>query len=281
MRILLIFLVTIQMIVADFKKVVAIDWTAAEILGSLGYEIAAIGDKRNYKIWVKEPELSENVVDLGLRMQPNLESLIKIKPDITIIPSFFKFHQNTLSQYSNVAVIDAYKDGNLYENLINATKEIAQLIGREKEAANLISRNEEIFKILKDKVKFFTSAPIAVVQFIDSKRLRIYGKNSIYGISLEKLGLINAIKDEFATNLWGIATIPLTALFHLPNNTRIVIIKPNPINIKHELKFNSIYRELKLFENRIELDPVWSAGAIASMQKFAYRLVFELKSQLK
>lgn len=154
MRILLIFLVTIQMIVADFKKVVAIDWTAAEILGSLGYEIAAIGDKRNYKIWVKEPELSENVVDLGLRMQPNLESLIKIKPDITIIPSFFKFHQNTLSQYSNVAVIDAYKDGNLYENLINATKEIAQLIGREKEAANLISRNEEIFKILKDKVKF-------------------------------------------------------------------------------------------------------------------------------
>ena len=113
-------------------KIVAVDWTAAEILRSIGYDVAAIGDKRNYEIWVKEPSV-ENAVDLGLRMQPNLEALIKLKPDFIIIPSFFEFNKNALAQYARVEVVDAYKEGDLYENILDATHRIAKIAKREKE----------------------------------------------------------------------------------------------------------------------------------------------------
>lgn len=256
-------------------KIVAVDWTAAEILRSIGYDVAAIGDKRNYEIWVKEPSV-ENAVDLGLRMQPNLEALIKLKPDFIIIPSFFEFNKNALAQYARVEVIDAYKEGDLYENILDATHRIAKIAKREKEAQNLIRENEEFFKNLRAELARFSNEPIATIQFIDSKHLRIYGENSIYGVSLKKMGLKNASPKEFTFNLWGIATVPITSLFKLPKNSRLVIVEPNPLDIKRELKFNGLFRALGFFENSIQTSPIWSAGAILSMRRFATQLAQNL-----
>lgn len=262
---------------ASEKRVVAVDWTAAEILSFLEYKIAAIGDKRNYKIWVKEPNLDEEVIDLGLRMKPNLENLIKLKADVIIIPSFFEFNKNTLVQYANIAVIDAYKEGGLYENLIKATNKIAKIIDKESKAKELIEQHEKFFEKLLNEFIKFGDRPFAVVQFVDNKRVRIYGKNSIYGVSLEKLGLKNAIGDEFDFNLWGIATIPITSLFSIPKNTRLVVIEPNPVDIEREIKFNGIYRALGFFNDYIKIKPVWSAGGFISMQRFATMLLDRLR----
>lgn len=262
---------------ASEKRVVAVDWTAAEILSFLEYKIAAIGDKRNYKIWVKEPNLDEEVIDLGLRMKPNLENLIKLKADVIIIPSFFEFNKNTLVQYANIAVIDAYKEGDLYENLIKATNKIAKIIDKESKAKELIEQHEKFFEKLLNEFIKFGDRPFAVVQFVDNKRVRIYGKNSIYGVSLEKLGLKNAIGDEFDFNLWGIATIPITSLFSIPKNTRLVVIEPNPVDIEREIKFNGIYRALGFFNDYIKIKPVWSAGGFISMQRFATILLDGLR----
>ena len=250
-------------------KIVAVDWTAAEILRSIGYDVAAIGDKRNYEIWVKEPSV-ENAVDLGLRMQPNLEALIKLKPDFIIIPSFFEFNKNALAQYARVEVVDAYKEGDLYENILDATHRIAKIAKREKEAQNLIRENEEFFKNLRAELARFSNEPIATIQFIDSKRLRIYGE------SLKKMGLKNAAPKEFTFNLWGIATVPITSLFKLPKNSRLVIVEPNPLDIKRELKFNGLFRALRFFENSIQTSPIWSAGSILSMRRFATQLAQNL-----
>ncbi|MBE2984997.1 ABC transporter substrate-binding protein [Campylobacter sp. RM9344] len=257
-------------------KVVSTDWTAAEILKFIGYEPSAVGDKNSYKIWVGEPDLGEDVVDLGLRMQPNIERLIKLDPDIVIVPSFFSFNITALAKHlsnTKIIVIDAYKSGNLEENLKEATLEISKLVNKENEAKNLLDGNDKFFNSLSAKVTNLKDDTFAVIQFIDSKRVRIYGTNSIYGITLSKLGLKNALSNEFETNLWDIATIPVTSLFKLPKNTKAIIIKPNPINLKEQIKFNSLFASLDMFKDYVELEPVWGAGAYLSMQKFAKALI--------
>lgn len=125
-------------------KIVAVDWTAAEILRSIGYDVAAIGDKRNYEIWVKEPSV-ENAVDLGLRMQPNLEALIKLKPDFIIIPSFFEFNKNALAQYARVEVIDAYKEGGFIRKYFGRDASYRQNRKKRKRSAKSHTRKRRIF----------------------------------------------------------------------------------------------------------------------------------------
>jgi len=113
---------------------------------------------------------------------------------------------------------------------------------------------EKFWKNWRAELARFSNEPIATIQFIDSKRLRIYGENSIYGVSLKKMGLKNAAPKEFTFNLWGIATVPITSLFKLPKNSRLVIVEPNPLDVKRELKFNGLFRALGFFENSILAD---------------------------
>ncbi|MBK1994205.1 FecB protein, partial [Campylobacter novaezeelandiae] len=118
--------------------------------------------------------------------------------------------------------------------------------------------------------------PLAIVQFIDPKHLRIYTNHSIFGLVLKELGLKNAYKKE-VKNVWGVDNISFLNLLELPQNTKIVIIKPHPFNIKKEFKNNPFYQKIPLFEDYIELDPIWSAGSLLSIERFAKYLKDNLK----
>lgn len=279
MRFLVVFLCIFSSVYAtNTSRVIAIDWTIAETMKALDYNPLAIGDKRSYSTWVRYPPLDDSVVDLGLRMQPNLEQLITLKPDLIIIPSFFGFNQSLLEQYAPLKVMDIYKGGDVYTNMIETTKEVAQLLSRENEARKLIKENEEIFLELSNQLQSVKSQ-IAVVQFIDTKQVRIYGENSIFGAGLNKLGLKNALPPHVITNLWGIAVIPVVELLRFPKDTILVIIEPIPFDLEEELRRNSLYRAIRLLDNKILLEPIWSAGGILSLQRFSKNLTQKILSQ--
>ncbi|MBK1973785.1 ABC transporter substrate-binding protein [Campylobacter sp. TTU-622] len=274
LKIFLIFLLSLNLFSKELK-VIALDWTAAETMMLLGYHIQAVGDKKSYNTWVKEPSLQNDTLDLGLRVKPNLEQVIRLKPDILISSSLFSLNNHSLQKYTKVYNIDFYKEGDLYESINNAVLELGVILSKEKEAKTLIENTKNTLKEISLEIKS-KNRPLAIVQFIDPKHLRIYTNHSIFGVVLKELGLENAYKKE-VKNVWGVDNISFLDLLDLPENTRIIIIKPHPFNIKKEIKNNPFYQKTLLFKDYIELDPIWSAGSLLSIERFAKYLKDNLK----
>lgn len=274
LKFFLIFLLSFSLFSKELK-VISLDWTAAETMMLLGYPIQAVGDKKSYNTWVKEPRLPNNILDLGLRVKPNLEQVIMLKPDILISSSLFSFNNHSLQRYTKIYNIDFYKEGDLYENINNAVLQLGVILSKEKEAQVLIENTKNILKEISTQIKS-KDRPLAIVQFVDPKHLRIYTNHSIFGLVLKELGLKNAYKKE-VKNVWGVDNISFLNLLELPQNTKIVIIKPHPFNIKKEFKNNPFYQKIPLFEDYIELDPIWSAGSLLSIERFAKYLRDNLK----
>lgn len=260
----------------------SLDWTVAETLLALGVEPVAIGDVEAYEKWVAKPSLPPKIIDLGLRHQPNLEQVAWLakqdseQPLIFINTPFYAMASATLKPFAQVEMVDFYQAGNAWQNIVTATQQVANLAGRTDDAEKLLANFDKHIAQLVPQALPFTSRPIALVQFIDTRHLRIYAENSLLGAVLNQLGFHNAWQGEY--NIWGFATINITQLSQLPQNVRLVVIKPYPVNVVQALSHNSLWQHLKLNENTLVLPAIWTFGGIPSAQRFAQTLVQALQT---
>ncbi|PVX32671.1 iron complex transport system substrate-binding protein [Pasteurella langaaensis DSM 22999] len=259
------------------EKFATLDWTVAETLLALGENPVAVGDKKSYTKWVAYPELPDSTIDLGVRMQPNLELLIPFAQNaessqlIFINSSFYTSATPMLSQFSRkVEIVDFYGEGYIWRHVIEATKKIAQLIGKDNAFEQLIANYKQKIDEIRPHLQSLMHRPIALVQFIDTRHLRIYAQNSLLGAVLFQLGFENAWNGSH--NQWGFETIDITQLAKLPTNTRLVVIKPYPANVKHDLKYNTLWQHLRLSADPVVLPAIWTFGGIPSAQRFAESL---------
>ncbi|QPB43731.1 iron-siderophore ABC transporter substrate-binding protein [Rodentibacter haemolyticus] len=250
-----------------------VDWSVAETLIALGQPPLAVGDIQSYQTWVIEPKLPDNTVDLGVRLQPNLERIASLShsfgsQSFTFIHgSFYASLNNKLSSYGKVYNVEFYNEGNAWENVVSATQEIGKIIHKPEAVRHLLAQYEQTIRHYRTLLKPFIDRPIALVQFIDTRHLRIYGKNSLLGAVLNQLGFENAYLPE--VNYWGFQNIEITELTKLPKNTRFVVIKPYPNNIATALTHNTLWQHLPLARKPLILPAVWTFGAIPSAQRFA------------
>lgn len=249
-----------------------VDWTVAETLIALGEPPVAVGDIKSYQTWVSEPKLAEDTVDLGIRLQPNPELIaalsqsLQAQPLIFIHSGFYASLNEKLSRYGKVYNVEFYKKGNVWENVIAATKEIGKIIGKPLAVQQLLTDYTQEIAHYRPLLQPFTARPIALVQFIDTRHLRIYGENSLLGAVLSQLGFKNAYLPE--VNTWGFQNIEITELAKLPKNTLFVVIKPYPHNIAVALEHNTLWQHLPLAKDALILPAVWTFGAIPSAQRF-------------
>ena len=83
-------------------RIATVDWTIAETLLALGVTPLAMGDVNSYRAWVGEPRLPAEVIDIGLRAQPNRELLAELKPDLILISPLAAPLAPTLSRIAPV-----------------------------------------------------------------------------------------------------------------------------------------------------------------------------------
>ncbi|MFZ7130407.1 ABC transporter substrate-binding protein [Avibacterium avium] len=252
-------------------KVATLDWTIAETLLGLGVTPVAVGDKQSYQNWVSEPALPQSAVDLGTRLQPNKELLAQL--DIEIFPNsdmYFATAQANLPYLSNVKTLDLvnfYQAGDFWQNQLQATRQLANIVGAD--STPLIHQTETLFAAKKALLTPFQARPLLIVQFIDGRHLRVYGKQSLPGVVLTQLGLQNAWQE--AVNLWGFSQISLNQLAQFPH-AKLVIIKPYPQNVPQELASNSLWQALPLAKDPLILPAIWTFGALPSGQRLAVAL---------
>ncbi len=66
-------------------RVIALNWTAAEMLLSLGIQPVGITSKKGYRRWQSDhPKLPDGVVDVGNRAFPSLPLITKLKPELIV-----------------------------------------------------------------------------------------------------------------------------------------------------------------------------------------------------
>ncbi|HEC2790317.1 TPA: ABC transporter substrate-binding protein [Campylobacter jejuni] len=267
-KIVILFLISLEFQAKELK-IIALDWTMAETMMMLNYQPLAVGDKRIYNTWVKEPGLPNEVKDVGLRVQPNIEYIINLKPDLIITSSLFNVDNHVLK--NKVKIIDFYQNKkDVYSSINEGVLQIGMILNKKQEALDFIQNTRFFFETFKKKLHY--TKPIAIVQFIDKKHLRIYTKHSLFGVVLEQLGLKN-VYNKNINNAWGVDIISFLDLLKFPKETKFIVIKPTPFALDEELKQNPFYQKMNIFQDYNELEPIWSAGSLMSMRRFAKDLI--------
>ncbi len=254
-----------------FPRLVTVDWTVAETLIALGAPPVGMAQTDSYRTWVQEPALPANLVDIGLRSQPNRELLVQLKPDRILISPMFSMLEPMLSKIAPVSSIAMYHPGSdVWADLYKTTRSIAKVTGKQEKGEQLLTGLETYLSSLSHCLKS-EKKPFIVVQFIDDRHVRVYGKQSLFDAVMQKMGLRNAWLGE--TNYWGFSTIGIEKLAAY-RNIRLIIVEPVPVGVPEKLAHSQIWSALPVIQQRdyLYLPPVWSFGGIASAHRFATEL---------
>lgn len=135
---------SVEVNAAVSPHVATLDWTVAETLLALGVQPIGVGDIPRYQTWVQEPPLHDSV-DLGLRLQPNLEQITQLPIELFINTSMYASVSEPLNAFAPVQLVDFYREGHTWQNIIQATRQIATLVGRSAQAEELIEQVEQQF----------------------------------------------------------------------------------------------------------------------------------------
>ncbi|WP_368161092.1 ABC transporter substrate-binding protein [Aeromonas sp. R5-3] len=257
--------------VKSVPRIATVDWTIAETLLALGVTPLAVGDVGSYRAWVGEPLLPAAVVDIGQRAQPNRELLAELKPDRILISPLAAPLAPTLSRIAPVQSIALYEpDADLWQRLHEATLTIAALVDKTAEAEQLLARLDQDLAQMRAALPA-ELPPLLVVQFIDERHVRVFGRHSLFEAVMQRLGLRNGWQGE--TNAWGFAVASLEQLMALPQ-ARLVVVDPIPVGVSERLQEPGLWQQQPQVRAAavLHLPAVWSFGGVLAARRFAVQL---------
>lgn len=261
---------------AATPRIATLDWTLAETLVALGVAPQGVAQTDAYRHWVKAPPLPDEVTDLGLRTQPNLELLASLAPDRILISPMFANLAPRLSRIAPVETLALYTPGaDTWPQMRDLTRKVAQLVGRPAAGERLIEDTEAHLAALRQRLPAHPPS-LLLVQFMDTRHVRVFGDNGLYQAVLDRLGLDNAWTGP--TNSWGFSLVGIEALADI--EARLVVVDPLPVGVESQLAASGLWQHLPSVANDrvIRLPAVWSFGALPSASRFAESLVGALEA---
>ena len=259
---------TSQIASAPLPRIATIDWTIAETLLALGVTPLAVGDAGPYQAWVSEPRLPAGVVDIGLRTQPNRELLAELKPDRILISPLAAPLVPTLSRIAPVSTIVLY-DGqtDLWQRLHEVTLTLARMVGKTAEGERLLAGLDRDLASMQARLPA-DLPPLLVVQFIDERHVRVFGRHSLFDAVMTRLGLRNGWQEQ--TNDWGFSVVSIEQFMTLPT-ARLVVVDPIPVGVSERLQEPGLWQHLPLVRQApvLHLPAVWSFGGVLAARRFA------------
>ncbi len=253
---------------SEAPRIATVDWTIAETLLALGVTPLAVGDVSSYHAWVGEPRLPAEVVDIGLRAEPNRELLAELKPDRILISPLAEPLTATLSRIAPVQSIALYEPSrDLWQRLHEATLTVAGLVNKTAEARELLARLDSDLAQMKATLPA-DIPPLLVVQFIDERHVRVFGRDSLFEAVMQRLGLRNAWTGQ--TNAWGFSVASIEQFLAFPE-ARLVVVDPIPVGVNERLQEPGLWQHLPLVKQApvLHLPAVWSFGGVIAARRFA------------
>lgn len=254
---------------AQVRRIAAIDWGALETALALGLVPVAATELMQFRAIAVEPEVPATVADLGLRGAPNLEYLAALRPDLILISNFYERQRANLARIGSVLSLPIHATGQPPYGLAEqAARTLGAATGRGAEAAIAAARAE--VEGLRQRVRF--SRPVFVASLGDARHFRAFGRDSLFGEVLERLGGTNAWEGPSAYS--AAAPVGIEALARVPD-AMLAIVAPTPPEAARELAQSKIWAALPMVRaGRVAyLPPIDHFGALPAALRFARALV--------
>ncbi|MET3593229.1 iron complex transport system substrate-binding protein [Mesorhizobium shonense] len=255
-------------------RIVCLDDGLAETLLMLGVRPVAIADRKVWEDWVVEPALPPEVADIGTLLEPNLEFLQQLKPDLILSSPYLDGIKPLLGRVAPVTTIGIYgENGQPYRNAVEATRKLARLVGKEAEGEALIEATEASLARVGRELAPFAARPLYVVSFMDPRNVRVYGRMSLFQDVFDRIGIRNAWTAE--TNYWGFSTVGIDGLATM-DEARLAYLEPLPAGAGGTLTESPVWNAMPFVRSRsiMRLPPVLMFGALPAAARFA-RLLAE------
>lgn len=231
------------------KRVVILEYSFLDSLIAVGVPPigAAIGTQagdRGAPPYLRS--LLSGITEVGSRAAPNLEVMLRIKPDVIVADAFV--HKNIEANLKAIAPVIMFNSRRgSYDDLQSQTLELAKLVGKEALAKTLLEEQARL--ILKAKAFANSKAPSFVAAVATPTGLTLHSTESFIGSLLEKLGRKNAVKPQ------GTATqfeVSLEALVTINPSTLALFTASDEKPITEEWAKNPLWQRLEAVKrNRV------------------------------
>ncbi|MDL4839307.1 ABC transporter substrate-binding protein [Aquibacillus rhizosphaerae] len=266
------------------ERVVVLEWTYAEDVLALGIQPVGMADIENYHNWVNiEPEVGEDVQDVGTRQEPNLEAIAELNPDVIITAGYR--HEAIMDSLTAIAPTLAFNpypaegEGNQYEEMTTTFNEIAKLFGKEDQAEQILSDLDTSFTSIEEEIE---AAGIENKSFVLSQAyssdnnpvIRLFKDNAMATTIMEKIGLENAYESE-GFQVYGFDEASVEVLQNFQDAHFFYIVQDEDNVFSNQLAGNPAWENLGFVqEERTYQLPgdTWTFGGPLSAQVFAEQI---------
>ncbi len=263
------------------ERIVVLEWVYAENLLALGTQPVGVADIDGYDAWVNvEPELAEDVTDVGTRQEPSLEEIARLEPDLIITAaSRHEGIQSQLEQLAPTVMFEPYPEegeGDQYEEMISTFEEMAKAVGKEQEAVEVLADLEDSYDMLAEQINDagLTDTEVLLSQAYSANEtavLRLFTDNSMAVQIMEQINLQNAF-DGRDFELYGYVETGVDQLERYEDAHFTYIVQEDDNVFENQLKDNIVWNKLNFVqEHRNYALPgdTWTFGGPLSAEVFA------------
>ncbi|MEC8823856.1 MAG: ABC transporter substrate-binding protein [Pseudomonadota bacterium] len=256
------------------ERIIALNWAATETLLLLGITPVGVADKAGYHTWVQEPELPDSVANVGTRVAPSLEAIAELKPDLIVTSTEMAPAAELLERIAPTYVISVYKkDARPFDRAREMLITLGEITDRIDRAEWVLADIEQTLNQQRKRLEQagITDKPVALVNFMDDRHVRIYAPNGLFQTALDNLGLTNAWSDP--GNYWGFSAIGLESVADA-RNSRIVVIEPLVPGLADSLANSPFWTYLPPVQNDeiYRIPAAWPFGGVYPVKRLAIAL---------
>ena len=253
--------------VADPRRVVALEWLPVELLMALGVIPLGVADIANYRAWVGQPALPENVIDLGLRTEPNLELLAQLKPSLVVYSAGFGPSEQKIARIAPGFGV-SFSDGQ--HPLTSARASITALgerLGLASRAREHLAQFDQFIDHMKPRFAR-RQRPVLLMSVMDARHALVIGEHSLFQQVMDMLGIENAWRGE--VNFWGSSVIGLERLADIQDADVICFDHDNDA-LTRQVMATPLWQAMPFVrQQRVRrAPPIWFYGATLSAMHFA------------
>jgi len=253
-------------------RIVSLDYGLASTLLSLGLPPVGISDLADWDRWVVEPPMPKSVVDIGSSFEVNFEILVTLKPDIILTTPYLDELLPKLQSVAKVVRLEVFTPGigSILPAAIAATRKLAGELGRENEAEQFLARADAFFERCGSRLAGKNLPPVALVNFMDARHVRIYSSPGLFHNVLERIGVRNAWTRE--SNYWGFETIGIEDLSKITDpDARLIAFDPVPPDVLPKLAQSPLWNRLSFARpgHLSILPPALMFGMVNEAMRFA------------
>ncbi len=260
-------------------RVAALDYGLAQTAVALGADLVGLPDPADYRAWVVSPPIPDGVRDLGGRVQPNLEVLRALRPDLILAIPDHAPVVPALTAIAPVLTLPIYTPARQpWAQSEAAARAIGARLGRDDDAERLIDAAAARLAAGRAALAGRPPRPVLLASVSDPRHLLLYGTGSILHAALERLGLRNAWTGT--TGRWGTVAVPLERLATIGDAT-LVLIEPLPPDLEGALAASPLWRALPFARpgRTLRIPPVLMFGTLPAAERFADLLVPLLREE--